>query len=167
MGMLRIDWNVIATIVNIIVLYFLMKKFLFGPIERIVEQRRTMIEQKFTNVRDEKSKAEQMRVKYQDLMRGAKEESQEIIERAKKVAQKEYDSKMDSANQQVTKMLDSARERIEVEREKMFHDLESQIASLAMTAAGKVLGETEPAKKKTITQQFIKELGDNHDTTRS
>ena len=43
--MIEININLVFTIINLIVLYLLMKKFLFGPILNVMEQRKNMIDQ--------------------------------------------------------------------------------------------------------------------------
>ena len=167
MGMLRIDWNVIATVVNLIVLYLLMRRFLFRPIMNIMDQRKQMIDSKFTEAKDVQSRADQMKEEYMDLLSNAKEESQKIVEQARETAKADYESKIDSANTQVNKMLETAREKIEMERQKTLHDLESQISSLAMCAAGKVIGRNASAKyDEALYDQFLSEAGEPNDTDR-
>ena len=41
--MLRLDWNLVLTIINLLILYLLMKKFLIGPVTAIMEQRQADI----------------------------------------------------------------------------------------------------------------------------
>ena len=45
--MIKIDINLVFTIINLIVLYLLMKKFLFGPIIAVMEKRKAMIDEQF------------------------------------------------------------------------------------------------------------------------
>ena len=47
--MLRVDINLVFTIINLLVLYLLMKKFLFGPVVAVMEKRKAMIEEQFAN----------------------------------------------------------------------------------------------------------------------
>ena len=44
MQLLRIDWNVVFTIINLIVLYLGLRKLLIGPVTNVMEQRKQMIE---------------------------------------------------------------------------------------------------------------------------
>ena len=44
MQLLRIDWNVLFTIINLLILYFGLRKFLIKPVTNVMEQRRQMIE---------------------------------------------------------------------------------------------------------------------------
>ena len=57
--MIQINLNLVFTIINLLVLYILMKKFLFGPVIRIMDQRKEMIEQQFEEAK--RQRTEQIR----------------------------------------------------------------------------------------------------------
>lgn len=167
MGMLRLDWNIVATIVNLIVLYLLMRRFLFGPIQNTIEKRKEMIDSKFNQAKEEQIRAQQMKTQYQGLMANAKEESTKIVERAREQAKSEYEGKLENAKTQADKMLEAARKNLESEREKMLHELESQISTLAMCAARKVIGSNaSPKYDEALYNQFLSEAGETNDTSR-
>lgn len=167
MGMLRLDWNIVATIVNLIVLYLLMRRFLFGPIQNMIEKRKELIDSKFNQAKEEQIMAQQMKTQYQGLMANAKEESTKIVERAREQAKSEYEGNLENAKTQADKMLEVARKKIESEREKMLHELESQISSLAMCAARKVIGSNaSPKYDEALYNQFLSEAGETNDTSR-
>ena len=60
--MIKIDINLVFTIINLIVLYLLMKKFLFGPIIAVMEKRKAMIDEQFASA--EKTTAEARILQY-------------------------------------------------------------------------------------------------------
>lgn len=168
MGMLRLDWNIVATIVNLIVLYLLMRRFLFGPIQAIIDKRKELIESRFHEAKEEQSQADQMKEKYQGLLANAKEESAQIVERAREQAKSEYESRLSYAKEQADKMLEAAREKMEQEHDKMLKELESQISSLAMCAAGKVIGKNASSKyDEALYNQFLGEAGGIDDPDRN
>ena len=60
--MLRIDfWNIAFIIINLLVLYFFMKHFLIGPVTKIVEERRQMVEKDLDDVARAKEEAGRMK----------------------------------------------------------------------------------------------------------
>ena len=117
MQLLRIDWNVLFTIINLIVLYLLLKKFLIGPVTGIMQKRKEMIEGQLADADDKKKQAGELKQQYEDMLKGAHEESVKILEEARKNAQKEYDSKVKSADAQADKIIENAQKTIELERE--------------------------------------------------
>ena len=73
--MIEININLVFTIINLIVLYLLMKKFLFGPILNVMEQRKNMIDQQFASAKETEEKAYELKGKYEDALKSAKDES--------------------------------------------------------------------------------------------
>lgn len=53
--MIQINLNLVFTIINLLVLYILMKKFLFGPVIRIMDQRKEMIDQQFEEAKRQRT----------------------------------------------------------------------------------------------------------------
>ena len=79
--MIEININLVFTIINLIVLYLLMKKFLFGPILNVMEQRKNMIDQQFASAKETEEKAYELKGKYEDALKSAKDESMRIVTR--------------------------------------------------------------------------------------
>ena len=73
--MIQININLVFTILNLIVLYLLMKKFLFGPVLNVIEKRKNLIEQQFANARESEERAHTLEAKYEEALKSAKEES--------------------------------------------------------------------------------------------
>ena len=162
MQLLRIDWNVIFTIVNLIVLYLGLRKFLIGPVTKVMDQRKQLIEGQMADARHVNEQANELKAQYEDALKQAHEESAQIVEKARKSAQAEYESRMDAAAQ---KIIANAHKSIDLEREKTVQELQSQIAGLAMAATAKVLGDTDQAaQNKLMYEQFLAKTGGLNDT---
>ena len=165
MQLLRIDWNVIFTIVNLIVLYLGLRKFLIGPVTKVMDQRKQLIEGQMADARHVNEQANELKAQYEDALKQAHEESAQIVEKARKSAQAEYESRMDAADAEAQKIIANAHKSIDLEREKTVQELQSQIAGLAMAATAKVLGDTDQAaQKKIMYEQFLAKTGGLNDT---
>lgn len=168
MGMLRLDWNVVATIVNLLILYWLMRKFLFKPVMGIMDKRKELIDQQFSEAQGAKEEAKKLQEQYSGLMANAKEESQNIVEKARENAKVETDNTLLEASEQAKRLLEQAREKMDMEREKMLKELESQISTLAMTAAGKIIGaNASPKRDRALYDQFLSEAGEVYDSNQN
>ena len=73
--MISIDLNLVWTIINIIVLYLLLKHFLIGPVTNIMDRRRQMIEDGFKNAQAAQDDANRLKQEYETALSGAKQES--------------------------------------------------------------------------------------------
>ena len=165
MQLLRIDWNVIFTIVNLIVLYLGLRKSLIGPVTKVMDQRKQLIEGQMADARHVNEQANELKAQYEDALKQAHEESAQIVEKARKSAQAEYESRMDAADAEAQKIIANAHKSIDLEREKTVQELQSQIAGLAMAATAKVLGDTDQAaQNKLMYEQFLAKTGGLNDT---
>ena len=139
--MIKIDINLVFTIINLLVLYVLMKRFLFGPIIKVMDERKAMIDQQFAGAKEMEDNARELQSKYEDALKSAKEESYQIMEQARKEAKIQSERTVEDTAARVDAMLAKAQEDIRNERENAMRQMESDVASLAMEAAAKIIGK--------------------------
>ena len=157
--MIKIDINLVFTIINLLVLYLLMKKFLFGPIINVMDQRKAMIDQQFAEAKERQDNAKALQEQYEGALRSAKEESYQIMEQA--------DHTVEETTAKVDAMLAKAQEDIRMERENAMRQMKGDVAELAMKAAAKVIGKNSGADQDlSLYDQFIEEAGDPDDSDR-
>ena len=160
--MISIDLNLVWTIINLVVLYLLLKHFLIGPVMNIMEQRKLMIEEGFRNAQTAQDDANRLKQEYETALSGAKQESVQLIEDARKSAKAEYDRIIIEAGEKADTMLESAKESVRVEREQTMKELKSQIAALAAASAAKIIsGNADEKESQDLYDQFLKEAGEN------
>ena len=160
--MISIDLNLVWTIINLVVLYLLLKHLLIGPVMNIMEQRKLMIEEGFRNAQTAQDDANRLKQEYETALSGAKQESVQLIEDARKSAKAEYDRIIIEAGEKADTMLESAKESVRVEREQTMKELKSQIAGLAAASAAKIIsGNADEKESQDLYDQFLKEAGEN------
>ena len=160
--MLRVDINLVFTIINLLVLYLLMKKFLFGPVVAVMEKRKAMIEEQFANAAAAEKNANELKSQYEDTLKTANADADNIIQEAKTTAKTEYDRIVSDAN---SKIIENAEKTVVSQREKTLRGLESQIAGLAIDTAAKVIGEQAGSLDNAkLYDEFLNKAGDAHDT---
>ena len=160
--MISIDLNLVWTIINLVVLYLLLKHFLIGPVMNIMEQRKLMIEEGFRNAQTAQDDANRLKQEYETALSGAKQESVQLIEDARKSAKAEYDRIIIEAGEKADTMLESAKESVRVEREQTMKELKSQIAGLAAASAAKIIsGNADEKESQDLYDKFLKEAGEN------
>ena len=88
--MLSIDpWNILWTVVNLLVLYAIFKKFLYQPVMNVINARDEMVKSQFADAKKEQEDAKALKAEYQDKLESAKTEADQIILEARDRAQKE------------------------------------------------------------------------------
>ena len=165
--MIKIDINLVFTIINLLVLYLLMKKFLFGPIIKVMDVRKAMIDQQFAGAKEQEDQAKALKEQYEGALKSAREESFQIMEQARKEAKAQADKTVEDTQAKVSAMLAKAQEDINTERENAMRQMKDDVASLAMEAAGKIIGKNSGADRDlSLYAQFIKKAGDPDDSDR-
>ena len=70
--MLELDWDIVWTIVNLLILFLLLKHFLFKPITQMMESRTAEIENNLKDAEEQKQKAQQLNTQYEEQLQGAR-----------------------------------------------------------------------------------------------
>ena len=155
--MLRIDAvNLICTVINLLLLYFLMKKFLFGRVNDIIQKRQDMIKNAIDEADETMKQAEAKKAEYEASLGDAKNESAKIVAEAKEKARAEYDRIVSSADEEVQKKIQKAEETIAEEKAKSLRDMENEIESLVVNVATKVVGsEVDEKNSQKLYDDFL------------
>lgn len=164
--MIQFNASLLYTIINLVVFYLLLKKFLFKPVMGIMEKREKMIADGLQNASDTQDEAEKLKAEYETALTGAREESIQIVDKARVDAKAEYDRILSEADEKAGTMMETAKRAIEAERQQTMNALQSEIAGLAMQAARKIVDEkTENQGNKGIYDQFLEGVGEAHGNT--
>ena len=108
--MIKIDINLVFTIINLIVLYLLMKKFLFGPIIGVMEKRKAMIDEQFASAEKTTTEANQLKGQYEDAQKARRDISTEQEAAMKAMEGKVAELAMDAASRIMGKKNDEAQD---------------------------------------------------------
>ena len=153
--------GLVWTIINLIVLFLLLRHFLINPVSNIMEQRRKLIADGLQNTQDTQDEANRLKAEYEEALSGAKKESAEIVDKARIDARAEYDRIVGEAGAKAGNIIENAKENVRIEREQTMKELQSQIAGLAIASAEKIVGD----KEQNIYDQFLGEVGGTDEDT--
>lgn len=142
--MLTINFfNIFCIVVDLVILYLLLKKFLFGPVVKVMDQRKALLESQFASARETEQKAMELKKQYETSIHSAQAESTRILEKAREDGEAEYRRIVSEAGEKADQMVAKAQTAIAEEKEKALKEMESDIAALAMDAAEKILEENK------------------------
>lgn len=163
--MLKLGWDLVWTIVNLIVLYLLMKRFLIGPVLDVVEKRKLLINGQMEHAKATQDEAEALKGQYQQAISSAKEESAKLIKEAKAEAKKAGEDIVEHANIQAADIIEIAKQTAQQEKEQALQSAKSEIAGLAMEAAKKLLTDGNNMDgNRMFYDEFLAKAGDEYDT---
>ena len=156
-----IPWTFIATILNLLLTMLVVKKFLFGRINAILEQRQQLSEKELTDARAAKEEAVNLKESYESSIANARAEATQIIQNAQKEAQQKADATIREAEQQAVDIRTRAEADIAQEKKKAINEAKDEIGGLAMDIAGKVVGkEIREEDHRRLIDDFLDQVGD-------
>ena len=159
--MLKFDWNSVFTLINLIVFYLLMKKFLFGRIKKVLDARRDMIDGQFKKAEETEALADEKLADYESRIANYEEEGKKIISDAKATAKTEYDKIIEKAQSDAKELRADTEKQLEDEREASRKATKEEFAVLVMETAEKVVGANVTAESDSaIFDEFLKESSD-------
>ena len=139
---LGVNWpGLIAQTIVFFALYFLLKKYAFGPISEILEKRRLEIETSLTNaekIKKELSEAESTR---KELIKKAQDQAALMISEAQKRAAEQGEKKLQEAVAEAESVIRKGRESIALDRVKMLAELRQEVIALVVDTTAKVTGK--------------------------
>ena len=156
--MLNLDWIIVWTIVNILVLFLLLKHFLFKPITEMMESRTAEIENNLKDAEDQKQKASELTAQYEEKLQGAHAEAAQIVSEARQRGQREYDAILKTAGQDAQKEQERARADMEREREEMLRGVQENVTELVLLTASKLSQkELDEESDRKLVDSFLSE----------
>ena len=156
-----IPWTFIAQILNLFIQMYLIKRFLFKPVNEILARRQALTDKEITEAREAKADADKIREEYESQMASAKAEANQIISDAKKDAQNQADKMIKDAENEAHDIKVKAEADIEQEKKKAINEAKDQIGGLALDIAGKVVEkEIREEDHRKLIDEFISKVGE-------
>ena len=127
---------IIAQLVNFGIVLLVLKKYAYGPVLKMMQERTDKIEKGMAD-------AESAGKKILEIA----EKEKEIVTKAEEIAKKNKEEIIIEAKNQSEKILSDSAKKIEQEKNQMMQEVKGQIAELVIAATGKVLNEKIDGEK--------------------
>ncbi|MBO5322594.1 MAG: F0F1 ATP synthase subunit B [Oscillospiraceae bacterium] len=153
-------FTALFTLANTIVLFIVLKKFLFVPVMKMITDRQKEINDMYTEAGNAKAEAEALEAEYQQKLANATQTGERIVKEAVARGQAREEEILRQANAEASAIMDKAAADIALEKKKAINDAKDEISELAMAIAEKVVGrEFNEADQTDLVDSFINELG--------
>lgn len=154
-------WTLIFTWCNLLILFLLMKKYLFGPIQKILKQREDEINAIYEKAGASEASAAEKELEYTKKLAGAKSEAASIIDNAVKNAAIRSNEIVSEAEKKASSILTKADKQIALERQNAMNEIKSDISSLAVNIAEKIIEkDINEADHNRMIDKIIDEMGE-------
>lgn len=153
--------NIVISILAFGVLYVLLHKFAFGKLFAIMEQRRELVVSQMDEASKTREQAHVYVEEQKQALNQARQEAHEIIERSKQTSNKQAEQILELAKEEADRIKVDAIREIESEKAKAVDELRSEIGSVSVKIATKLI-EREVKNDKAqeeLVDQYLKEVG--------
>lgn len=154
-------WTALAVLINTLLIYFIGKKFLFGPVKKMIDSRQQEIDDMYARANEAKTQAEAARTEYEEKLVGAKEEAAAMVRSAAQSAQSRSEQILAEARQEAAAMREKASGDIARERRAAVQELKNDISAIAVSIASKVVEKEITAQDhEALIRDFIENMED-------
>ena len=154
-------WTALFTLLNFVALFLALKKYLWGPVMKMIADRQKEIDDIYADADVAKAQAEQLRIDYEEKLAQAKQTGDRIVKEATVRGQQRQEEILRQANADAEAVLCKAEADIAREKKKALDEAKTEIAGLAVDIAEKVVGHSlDNSDHGALVDQFIDQLGD-------
>ncbi len=151
-----------AQIINFLIVFFILKKFLYKPVLSVLKKRQTTIENGLKQAEEARIKLEKVVIEEKNILRQAQMQSKKIIEDAKQESIEITKQMNDNAKKQTEKMLKDAKDQIIRESHETEKRLAVQTSKLAVSFLQKALSDFFSTKEqKEVVSNALKKIKKN------
>ena len=156
--------TIFFTILNLLVLYFILRKLLFGRINAVLEQRAKLVREEISSAEEKNRQAQALREEYEGRLTDARQEAAKIVAEAQNRGQRAYEARLAQAEDDARRVQAEAESRLATERENMLRGARNEVASLALLAAAKAAQTALNADSdRALVDAFLAEVGEPHE----
>lgn len=153
--------TIILTLANTLILFLVLKHFLFDKVNKVIDDRQNEIAESYKNADEAQRKAESLAAEYDEKIGQAKEEGAEIVRAATVKAQTRSDEIIAEARAEAKGIVDNANDEIEREKKIAVNQIKDEITEIAISAASAVAEkEISAADNERLIESFINSVGE-------
>ena len=158
---ISLDWQVVAQLLNTLILFLILKKILFVKVKELIDARQMEVDKMYADADTAMAEAERLKNIYSESIAGARDEAQRIVTDARRSAQDQADAILAEARAEAAVLREKAEADIVSEKKKAVNEIKDEISDIAILIAEKVVEkEITPADHEKLIAQFIDRVGE-------
>ena len=156
-----VPWTFVAQICNLFIQVYLIKRFLFKPVNEMLEKRKALADAQIREAEKAKADADAIKTEYEQNMKEAKEKANEILTTAQRTAALQSEEVLKEAASQAAALESKAESDIAQEKRKAVNEIKDEIGGMAVEIAGKVIErEISEEDHMKLIDEFIANVGE-------
>lgn len=157
-------WTCLFTLLNLFILYKFMKKLLFKPVKKMIDDRQQEIDDQYADAAQSKSEAAALKTEYETRLAEAEAEKEAILKAAHRTAQLRDEEMLRQAQEKAAQTLRRADEQVELEKKRAMNEIKDEVTVMAVDIVSAVLArDIKTQEHADLIDAFIENLGEKHD----
>ena len=157
-------WQMLASLLNLVLLFLIVKKFLYKPVKKMLAERQNAIEKDYKDAKEAKQQAILEKEAYENQIKNAKEEADSIIKSATEDANRRSDEIISEAKVRADMIVSAAKTDAELEMKKAESHIKEEIVEVSSLIAEKMLRrEISKEDHRELIDSFIESVGNENE----
>ena len=155
-------WLILISLCNLVILFLILKKFLFKPVKKILDERQSEYDAKFAEAEDKLAEANEVKKRLDQKYSVADDEVDRIIREAKDNAQRRGDFIVAEAKDKAGIIVKNAEAEADLRIRKADESIKNEIADVSVEIAEKIIGrEVSEEDHRRLMNDFIDNIGED------
>lgn len=157
-------WQILISLLNLVLLFLIVKLFLYKPVKKIMAKRESELEERYTEAENSVKEAEESKTVWESKLAGANEEANSIIQSATELAKSRGEAIVSEARVKADGIIRVAQTEAELERVKAADGIKREIVEVSGAIAEKLLErEINADDHRGLIDSFIDSVGDENE----
>lgn len=155
-------WQILVSLANLVILFLIVKKFLYKPVMKMINDRQGLIDEKNKQAKDYLDQAKDSKEKLENELNKAHEKAEEILNDATINAQRRQEKIVEGANEEAKNIIRQAKNEAELEKKKAQSEIKAQIVDVSLALGEKIIErEIKEEDHHRLIDDFISQIGEN------
>lgn len=157
-------WQILISLLNLFLIFIIIKKFMFVPVKKMLALRQAAVDTQYSDAEKAKADALADKENWEEKMKTADSEAEEIIKKAADTAKLRGDRIVSDAREKADGIIRVAEMEAELEKKKAESAVKHEIVMVSAAIAEKMLArEVKPSDHRELIDSFIDKIGEDND----
>ena len=149
----------IWTLIAFGITFFVLKRYAFGPVQKIIDERRQRIREALAEAEHARQESRKLLEEHKQLRAGARGEAEAILSEARRIADSMRERVREETEADRQRRLEETRRQIEAETARALEEIRSEVGELALVAAERVTrGALDSEAQRRLLDDAVKDL---------
>lgn len=162
--MLNIDWtHILFTVINLLIFFLIIKKFLFNPVNKIIREREEEIAQANSEAEIKRKEAEVLKTSLDSEVERIENLKKETLAESNVKATEEYNRIVNEAKEKAKSIIDDATAEAEKQQRKVRLEKQNELSETILNAASAIMAEDKTSEEdRKLLNLFLSKAGEEN-----